>query len=165
MLRRFTLLTIILSILAIGTAYASAFLSGGAPGWAAWIMVVGIAALMVGMMMLGAVRRNRIGRLWIPFGFVFLVLVGGFGGALALPPIDPARATLWLGLPPGAALVLYGVGILPLLVVPVAYALTFDELTLSAADLEELRAAASAAQSRMASAPGEREGADRVEAG
>jgi hypothetical protein len=143
MTRRLTLLTIVLSLLAIGTAYLSAFLPGGAPGWAAWLMALGIAALMTATMALGAVRRGRIQRLWLPLAFTFLILATGFGTALYLPPIDSAAPpNLWLGLPPGAAVILYGIGVLPLLVVPIAYALTFEEATLNDADLEELRAAA-----------------------
>ena len=37
---------------------------------------------------------------------------------------------------------LYGIGVLPLIVMPIAYALTFDDATLSAADLDALRARA-----------------------
>jgi hypothetical protein len=51
-----------------------------------------------------------------------------------------------LGLPRRAAIVLYGIGLLPLFVLPVAYALTFDEMTLSEEDLERVRRAAAAAQ-------------------
>jgi hypothetical protein len=118
-------------------------------------MVVGTSALMTATMALGAVRNGRLGRLWFSFAFVFLLFVGGFGTALLLPESDPAAPTLWLGLPPGAAVVLYGIGLLPLLVVPVAYALTFDEQTLSAADLERIRAAARALHPRPAMISGE----------
>jgi len=40
--------------------------------------------------------------------------------------------------------VLIGIGLLPLLVLPLAYALTFDEMTLSEADLARVRDAARA---------------------
>lgn len=129
------------SLLAIGAAYASAFLPGGAPEWAAWVMAIGTAALLVAIMALGAVRHGRLGRLWLPFAFVFLVLAGGFCLILALPAADPLDPALWLGLPPRAAVVLYGIGLLPLLVVPIAYALTFDDMTLTEHDLERVRSA------------------------
>ena len=60
------------------------------------------------------------------------------------------KLPLWLGLPPRAAVVLYVIGFLPVLVLPLAYALTFDALTLSEADLARARAARTAppAQSR-----------------
>jgi prepilin signal peptidase PulO-like enzyme (type II secretory pathway) len=93
-------------------------------------------------MMLGATRgRSGIGQLKIPFVFVFIVLVIGFGAALALPAED-TTSRLWLGLPLRAAIVIYGIGLLPIIVLPVAYALTFETQTLSAADLERVRALA-----------------------
>jgi len=55
-----------------------------------------------------------------------------------MPP-ETATSPLWLGLPFRAAVVLYGIGILPLFVLPFAYALTFESLTLSEADLERVR--------------------------
>jgi hypothetical protein len=60
--------------------------------------------------------------------------------ALALPP-ETEGAALWLGLPRRAALVLYGIGLLPVAILPVAYARTFDSLTLRPEDLERIRAA------------------------
>jgi len=144
MIKRAALASIFASVLAIGAAYASAFLPGGAPGWAPWAMGAGIAVLMVATMALGAARDGRLGRLTLPFAGVLVVLLAGFGAALALPPPDPADPTLWLGLPPAAAVVMYGVGLLPLLAVPVAYALTFDEMTLSEEDLARVREASQA---------------------
>ncbi len=146
---------IVASTLLLAAAYASAFLPGGAPAWAAWLMVVGTAGLMVSTMALGAARAGRIGRLAIPFALVFVILVAGFGLVLALPPGGPGEA-LWLGLPARAAIVLYGVGLLPLFAVPLVYALTFEESTLSAADLERVRAAAAAlrAERRTSAWPG-----------
>jgi hypothetical protein len=151
MTKRLALGAVFLSVSAIGAAYASAFLPGGAPDWAAWLMVLGIAVLMVATMVLGAAREGRLGKLKLPFLFVFLVLTLGFGAVLALPAADPADPTLWLGLPPRAAVVLYAIGLLPLLAVPVAYALTFDEMTLSVEDLERVRRAAR--EMREAAAP------------
>lgn len=140
MIRSAALLCIVLSLVAIGCAYASAFVGGGAPGWAAWAMAIGTSALLVSLMALGAMRRGRLGWLWIPIGFTFAVLAGGFCLALSMGPAA-ADSDLWLGLPPAAAVVLYGVGILPFLAVPAAYALSFDEMTLSEADLARVAAA------------------------
>lgn len=141
MTKRLALATVFASVLLIGLAYASAFLPGGAPPAAGWAMALGTAAVMVASMALGAARDGGIGRLWIPFALVFLVLAGGFGSVLALPPADPADPRLWLGLPPRAAIVLYGVGLLPLLVIPLAYALAFERGTLREDDVERVRAA------------------------
>jgi len=43
-------------------------------------------------------------------------------------------------LPARAAVVIYGIGLLPIVVLPVAYALTFETQTLSAEDVERVRA-------------------------
>ena len=143
--KRFALTALILSLVAIAVAYAAAFLPGGAPGWSAWPMAWGTAGCMVATLTLGAVKEGGVGRLAIPFALVFVLLAGGFSLVLVLPD---GGAALWLGLPPRAAVLLYGVGLLPFLVVPVAYALTFDERTLSRADLDRIRAAARARRGR-----------------
>jgi hypothetical protein len=46
---------------------------------------------------------------------------------------------LWLGLPAATAIVVYGVGILPVLVLPLVYAWTFDDRTLSSEDIERIK--------------------------
>ncbi|HLL48460.1 MAG TPA: hypothetical protein VK399_17290 [Longimicrobiaceae bacterium] len=144
MSKRSALAGLFLSTLLIAAGYASAFLPGDPPRWAPWALAMGTAAILVASMALGAMRRGGVGRLAVPFALVFLILAGGFGAALAMPGADAADATLWLGLPPRAAIVLYGIGLLPLLFLPLAYALTFDEMTLSEADLARVRDAARA---------------------
>jgi hypothetical protein len=140
--RRVALGALVISSLVIAAAYASAFLPGGAPGWAPWAMVLGNAAMPVAIMVLGAARRRGgVGRLAVPFAFTFLLLAGGFGVVLLLPPADPTGSALILGLPPAAAVILYGIGLAPLFVLPLAYAWTFDEVTLSEDDLQRVRAA------------------------
>lgn len=144
MTRRTPLAALLGGTLLIGAAYASAFLPGDPPTWAAWAMGLGTAVVMVASMALGAVREGKgIGRLKWAFAFVFVILAGGFAAVMALPAEAPG-APLYLGLPLRAFIVLVGIGILPLLVLPVAYALTFDDMTLSDADLERIRAAARA---------------------
>lgn len=143
MTKRFALMLFFLAIVLIAAAYASAFLPGEPPRWAAWLLAAGTCLSLVAMMVVGAARNGRIGvRLAAAFGLVLLVVGGGFAAILALPAADPGDLTLWLGLPPRAAVLLYGIGIVPFFIVPVAYAWTFDELTLSDADLERVRSAA-----------------------
>ncbi len=142
--KRFALIVLVLSTLLIAGAYASAFLPGGPPPWAAYAMALGTAAIMVGLMTLGAVRREGLGRLRLPFMVTFLIIIVAFGAALTLPSVDPGNPSLWLGLPPRTAIVLLGVGLLPLLFLPLSYALTFEEMTLSEADLARVRDAARA---------------------
>lgn len=138
--RRYALAVIFVSMLAVAGGYASAFLPGGAPDFAAWVFAIATAAMMVAMLVLGAARRTApLGKLvWI-FIFCFVALAGGFCLALTAPEVSPT-ARLWLGLPEGAAVILYVVGLLPLLVLPVAYAVTFEKTTLNTDELEELRA-------------------------
>jgi hypothetical protein len=134
---------VVLGTVAVAAAYASAFFPGGAPRWAAWAMGVGIGLLSVGLLALGAARPGRrLGVLWLPLALTFVILAGGFGLALALPGGEGPATRLWLGLPARAAIILYGIGILPMLVLPLAYALSFRQMTLSAEDLERVLAAA-----------------------
>ena len=145
MARRTALIGLAAGTLACGAAYASAFLPGDPPAWAAWSLGIGTAVVMVSASALGAARAGAgLGRLKLPFALVFLILAGGFSAMLAMPGVDPANPALFLGLPPRAAVVLFGIGLLPLLLMPVAYALTFEETTLSEADLARVREAGAA---------------------
>jgi hypothetical protein len=138
--RRAALVALVAGILAIALGYAAAFLPGGAPPWAPWLLALGIPIALGAIMILGAARgRMGIGPLKYPFAFVVAVLAIGFGAALALPATESALSRLWLGLPARAAIVIYGIGLLPIIVLPVAYALTFEAQTLSAEDVERVR--------------------------
>jgi hypothetical protein len=135
------IVVLLASALLVGAAYAGALVAGSVPGWAPWVLMVGTSTAMLATMVLGASRGGRgIGRLIGPFGVMLFVLLAGFGAALVMAP-ESADSPLWLGLPPRAAVILYGVGVLPLFVLPVAYAVTFESLTLSEADLERVRQA------------------------
>jgi hypothetical protein len=144
MAARAGLASLVLGTLAAAAAYLSAFLPGDPPLWGALAMVLGIALMSVGSMALGAARSGRpLGRLVWALVTTFVILVLCFGLALVLPRAGDGGAALWAGLPRRAALVLYGVGVLPALFLPLAYALTFGERTLDAADIERIRAARS----------------------
>jgi len=137
--RRVARFALVFSILLIAVGYASAFKPGGAPSWAPWLLALGIPGALGSIMALGAARgRAGIGKLKIPFAFVFIVLTAGFSLALGLPD-ETADSRLWLGLPLRAAIVIYGIGLLPIVVLPVAYALTFDTQTLSQSDIDRVR--------------------------
>ncbi len=140
--RKAARIALILSISLIAAGYAAAFKPGGAPSWAPWLLAVGIPGALGSIMALGAARgRAGIGKLKIPFLFVFVVLTAGFCLALGLPE-ETADSGLWLGLPHRAAIVIYGIGLLPIVVLPVAYAITFDTQTLSQSDVDRVRALA-----------------------
>jgi hypothetical protein len=142
MARRNSLFALLAGTLAIAAAYASAFLPGDPPVWAGWAMGMGIPCCLLSVMVLGAVRgREPIGKLKYAFGFSAVVLTAGFALALGLPANEAAGVPLYLGLPLRAAVVLYGIGLLPIVVLPIAYAMTFDAQTLDPADLERVRRA------------------------
>lgn len=127
------------AVTGIAVAYGSAFLPGGPPAWAPWVMAIGTALSMVSVMLLGASRPGQpLGVLAWVFAGTFAIIAGGFCLALGLTPsggIEP----LWLGLPRRAAILIYGVGLLPVLLLPIAYAMTFDQVTLSEQDLATFR--------------------------
>lgn len=139
--RDLALRALVIGVLGIALAYASAFFPPAIARVGPWLMAVTMPITMFAMMVLGAVRAGRgIGPLLWPFVLVFLLVAGGFSLALWLPAED-VTTRLWLGLPPRAAVILYGVGLLPLFMLPVVYALTFDALTLTDDDLTRIRAA------------------------
>lgn len=141
MTRSIALGALVISSVLVAAAYVAAIVSTPAPAWAPWALMIGTATVMLATMVLGASRpRGGVGKLAVPFVAMFAVLVVGFGAVL-LMPAESAGSPLWFGLPPRAAVVLYGIGALPLFVLPIAYALTFDSLTLSDADLARVRAA------------------------
>lgn len=111
--------------------------------WAPWLLAIGIPFAIGAIMILGATRgRHGVGPLKLPFAFVVVTLAAGFCGALLLPATENSGSELWLGLPARAAIMIYGIGLLPTIVLPVAYALTFESQTLTAADIEQVRSLA-----------------------
>lgn len=125
---------------AIAAGYSGALMSSPAPAWAPWMLALGIPAAIGAILVLGAARGSAgVGSLAIPFAFVIVTLALGFGLALYLPANENAGSTIWLGLPLRAAIVIYGIGLLPAIVLPIAYALTFATQTLDAADVERVK--------------------------
>lgn len=91
-------------------------------------------------MTLGATRGNRgLGPLKLPLLFVVIALAAGFCLALGLPVTEAPGTRLFLGLPLRASIVIYGIGLLPIVVLPLAYALTFSTQTLNESDIERVR--------------------------
>jgi len=138
--RRAAVVVLFVSIAAMALAYAEALVTKGASTSAPWIAAIAVPIALTAIMILGAVRGDKdIGRLRIPFVFVALILIVGFLAALMLPASESPTSSLWLGLPARAAIVIYGIGMLPIIVLPVAYALTFETQTLNAEDVERVR--------------------------
>ena len=141
--RRVARYALVAALSGIAIAYAAAFSPGGAPRWAPWLLAVGIPLSIGAIMILGATRgRSGVGSLKIPFAFVVVTLALGFCAALLLPASETADSALWLGLPARAAIVIYGIGLFPTIVLPIAYALTFETQTLTAEDVERVRSLA-----------------------
>lgn len=137
--RKGALVVITLSTAALGTAYATAFTAGGPATWAPGVFIVGIASLLVAFMVLGAATPGRkLGILPFVFAAIWLVIAGAFLLVFRLPAESP-EALLFAGLPLRAAIVIYGVGLLPAFILPVAYAMTFDAVTLRPDDLERVQ--------------------------
>lgn len=145
-LRSVALAAMVAATLALAVAYASAFAPGGAPGWAAWVFAVALPIVLVAVTALGAARpAGGLGRLVVPIALVWALLSAGFIVVLMLPAESAAAPSLLLGLPLRAAIIVYGVGLLPLLILPLGYALTFESQTLTEEDIQRVRAAAASA--------------------
>lgn len=142
-MKRGALIVLVLSMTAIGVAYGGVMLAGAASPWNAWVMAIAMPFAMIATMILGAARAGKphggLRKLVLPFAAVLLLMLGAFAAAFLLPAEGEA---LFLGLPLRAAIVLYGIGVVPVFILPIAYALTFDEITLTEDDIERVRQAA-----------------------
>lgn len=156
--QRIVMASLCAALVAVAVAYGSAFFSPGGASWSAPVFAIGTSVALGAMMALGAMTRGRLGVLWLPIVLSVVLVAGGLVMAWALPAPESGPETLVLGLPRRAAIVLYGVGLLPLLVLPLAYALTFDAATLRAEDITRVRAARDA----MLARPDEDREAERV---
>jgi len=143
--KRVILSSLVLSCAAIGVAYGAAFAPAGAPGWAPWFLAVGTNGALMSLMALGALRSGRLAPIlqWT-FAGTFALCSAAFAVALWLPAAEGTGGRLLLGLPVRSAVVLYGVGLAPILVLPLVWAATFERETLNAEDLRRLREASAA---------------------
>ena len=136
---------LVLSLSLVAVAYLASLVPGGPPRWAPWLLALGANGLIMTLMALGATRGDTLPPSLVrTFVGLFVLCAGGFLVALWLPAREGAGGPLFLGLPLRTAIVLYGVGVLPIAVLPFAYALTFDEFTLRDEDLQRVRDAAAA---------------------
>ena len=145
MLKSYVLSLVVLSLLVVGAGYAGSFAPGGPVAWAPWCLAIGTCGALMSMMALGSIRRGRIAPSlrWV-FGGMFLWCAGCFCVALALPANEGVGGTLLFGFPMRSTIVLLGVAVVPILVFPFAWALTFDSSMLSEDDLTRLREAQAA---------------------
>ena len=126
----------------VAIAYAAMFVTTDPPTWASVSLAIGANGVIMSLMALGAVRHDTLPRslVWTFIG-LFVLCAGAFVIALLLPAHEGAGGALVLGLPLRTAIVLYGVGVVPIAILPLAYALTFESSTLSDEDLARVRAA------------------------
>jgi hypothetical protein len=129
-MRRATVATLFASTMGLAVAYGAAFARGGAPAWSPWLLMASLSTFLAAAMLLGATggpRRTR-GRAAVigSIAFSWLVMLGCFGFALAHAADERPGMPLVLGLPVRAAVVLYGVGLVPLFLLPIVYAATFE---------------------------------------
>jgi hypothetical protein len=131
-----------LSCFLVAIAYAALFVSAAIPTWAPLSLAIGANGVIMSLMAIGAVRHDTMPRslVWTFIG-LFVLCAGAFVAALVMPPQEGASGPLLLGLPLRTAIVLYGIGVVPIAILPLAYALTFDSSTLSEEDLVRVRAA------------------------
>lgn len=141
--RSLALIGVALGLLLVALGYVSAlpwvqgvvsFAATGGP----WCLLVGSMLSLVAIALLGAARNGRVPPILLaPLGLTFVLVTGGVGAALLTAPPVPGDP-LWGGLPAGAAFVVYGAGLLPLFVIPLAYAWSFPHLGFESEELDEL---------------------------
>lgn len=152
-MKRLILQLLILSLLTVAAGYGGAFAPGGTPSWAPWCLAIGTNGALMSLMALGATRRGALApALRWTFVGMFVLCAGAFAVALGLPAQEGPGGALLLGLPMRTAILVYSVGVLPIVILPFAYALTFETSTLSEDDLARVREA-HAAMVRDGTAP------------
>jgi hypothetical protein len=136
---RSSVAAIALGTLLILTAFGSAWAPDGAPRWGIWCMIAGAALVMAATMALGALRSSVPGgRVTLIAGFILVVIAAGFGAPMLLPA-ETVGGSMVLGLPLRVAIEVFGVGVLPALILPLCFALAFRADGLDDRSLAELR--------------------------
>jgi len=119
-------------------------------------MIAGSALVMAATMALGALRSGvRTGPVALMAGFVLIVIAAGFGAPVLLPA-ETVNSPLILGLPLRVAIEVFGVGVLPALVLPLSFAVAFRADGLDDGSLAELRRRATELRARVEAGPDHR---------
>lgn len=87
---------------------------------------------------LGASRHGRLGSLGVPL-LLFALFLQLLLGALIVLSGRPVGCRLWAGLPPAGAVLVYGLGLLPLAIVSLGFALHAPRFGPTEEDLQRLR--------------------------
>ena len=136
--RRIALTGFLLGTGFAAVAFALAFANGGAPAAATWLMIAASALMMSSCVILGAAPPGHRSAWSVVAALFVLITIGAVLGAAQLRGPDSADALL-LGLPTRLALIVYGIGVLPVVVLPLAYALDFPRSGLDPDSLSALR--------------------------
>lgn len=129
---------LVLGLIAAMAGYGDALIAGAATSASGWLMAVALVLVLPATLALGARRARGTSRLAVSVAVLLgVVLAAGFGLALGLPDLG-SNEPLWLGLPRRAAVIVYGVGLIPLLFLPWAYARTHAGTDLDAATVADL---------------------------
>jgi hypothetical protein len=150
--KRLLIRLLVVSCCLVALSYVAVF-AGARGGWAPWTLAIGANGVLMSLMAIGAVRRDTLPRslVWT-FSGMFLFCAGCFIAALTLPAAEGANGPLLFGLPLRTAIVLYGIGVVPIFILPFAYALTFESSTLSEGDLNRVRSASAAVRAEREAA-------------
>jgi hypothetical protein len=101
----------------------------------AWLGAFAGATFPVSLIVLGAVRAGRLGRLGLPLALLWLLLAAGLAAVLVLPHGGPDVA----GLPLATAAMIFVLVPVPLLGLGLLYAASFDRHGLREEDLVRMR--------------------------
>ena len=141
-MKRLLIRLLVASCCLVAAAYAALFVSVTTPAWAPLSLAIGANGVIMTLMAIGAMRHDTLPKsLGWTFVGLFVLCAGAFTIALFLKSNEGVGGPLLLGLPLRTAILVYGVGVLPIAVLPFAYALTFESSTLSADDLVRVREA------------------------
>lgn len=133
-----SLRVLVVGLLTAIAAYGDALVAGAATTVSGWLMALALVLVLPATLALGARRSRGTSRLAIAVAILLgVVLAVGFGLALGLPDLGSGEP-LWLGLPRRAAVIVYGVGLIPLLFLPWAYARTHAGTDLDATTVAHL---------------------------
>ena len=111
------------------------FMIGGS--WADWTFSMLVMGYPVAMIVVAVARRGRLGPLALPL-LLLLVFLEACAVAMLVLRGNVLNGPWFGGLPGAAAVQLYGLFVAPLLLVALAYALTFDRFGVNEADLARL---------------------------
>lgn len=137
-MRRAGLSLLVLGLLAVAAAYALV-IADSALRAAPWWLALGTTSVLAGMAIMGIARRGRATPLLARAAALCCVSVAV---GLVIPLVLPAPSAgepLFLGLPRPTAMLLLLVGLLPLVLLPLAYAIAFEREVLSQDDLAAMR--------------------------